>query len=129
MCQRLKASLLVPDAHKSLAVNHGCARLDAVIFAEVDLIHVNFLLLCGQVFAILVLCDRRDDRPICLLSRRPWQCRCILPDLTLNHLRRSLDRWSTHIVRRCRRTLPRLCLSETLLECVRIGTRDVELRP
>jgi len=50
MCQRLKPALLISDTHEHLAVDDGCTRLDAVIFAQVDLIHVNLLLIGGQVF-------------------------------------------------------------------------------
>ena len=44
MCKSLKASLLIADRHKCLAINDGRARLNAVIFTQVDLIHVNLLL-------------------------------------------------------------------------------------
>ena len=40
MCKSLKASLLIADRHKCLAINDGRARLNAVIFTQVDLIHV-----------------------------------------------------------------------------------------
>ena len=45
MCERLKASLLVADGHECLAINDGCSRLDAMVFAQVDLIYVNLLLI------------------------------------------------------------------------------------
>ena len=40
MRQCLKTSLLIADRHKCLAINDGRARLNAVIFTQVDLIHV-----------------------------------------------------------------------------------------
>ncbi len=42
MCKCLKSPLLVTNAHERLAVDDGRARLDAVIFAEVDLDELGF---------------------------------------------------------------------------------------
>ena len=53
MCKRLKPPLLVANRHERLAVDDGCARLDAVIFAQVDLIHINLLICRWQVFSVL----------------------------------------------------------------------------
>ena len=50
MCKSLKPSLLVADTHECLAVNDGRACLDSMVFPKVDLIHVNLLLIGGQVF-------------------------------------------------------------------------------
>ena len=41
VCQCLKPPLLIADAHECLAVDDKGTRLDAVVFAEVDLIHVD----------------------------------------------------------------------------------------
>ena len=71
MCKCLKSSLLVANRHECLAVDDGCAHLDAVIFAEVYLVHINLLLIGRQVFAVLVLRDRSDDGAVCLFPCRP----------------------------------------------------------
>ncbi|WP_314666891.1 hypothetical protein, partial [uncultured Selenomonas sp.] len=45
--QCLKSPLLISDGHECLAVNDGCARLNAMIFAQIDLIDI-YLLFCRR---------------------------------------------------------------------------------
>ena len=71
MYQCLKPALFIADGHECLAVDDGRARLDAVIFSQVDFVDVYFLLLSWQLLAIPVLRDRSDDGAVCLFPCRP----------------------------------------------------------
>ena len=66
------AHLLVVNGHERLAVNQGCPHLDSVVFTEIDLVYVDFLLLAGEYMPLLVLRNRRDDGAVTLFPRRPW---------------------------------------------------------